>query len=260
MRSCLLGLILAFAVHLSAQITTETVEGNVQNPDGSAFSGTFQISLARPSVVNICASPAQVVPFPGITVKATAGVFTPTQLIPTSCLSPSSPYFVQVKDAKGKFIYNDNWYIPQLVGGTVNIGTLGVVQLASGISVSVPQAVISTPSGNQSITQPSGTALSIYGGFLVPVGITLPGNTYALMGGSTSASVSNPTPLYEAGPLYSSSHGTIIFQLQNSAASWTWSTGPPSGACVIGSIWTSSGGTVDNLIWVCGSTGWILML
>ena len=158
-RWTLLLAMLATTLRLCAQ--TETVNGTVDNPNGSPFNGTFSITLVKSSVVNICATPAQVVPFPGLTVKVVAGVFTATQLIPTSCLMPSLPYYVRVFDSTGKQIYSDNWYVPPVQGGVVNVGTLGSVQLASGIIVSVPLAIISTPSSNQTVTQPSGTTLSV---------------------------------------------------------------------------------------------------
>ena len=72
MHKFLLSMILALGVPLYAQ--TVTVEGNVENPDGSPFTGTFQVSLTRSSVVNTCVSPAQVVPFPGLTIKSVNGV------------------------------------------------------------------------------------------------------------------------------------------------------------------------------------------
>ena len=161
MRSWRLLTALFFALTIPLAAQTETVEGTVQNPDGSGFNGTFQVALAKSTVVNTCVSPVQVMPFPGVTIKVTNGVFTPTQLLPTPCLSPSLPYYITVKDSTGKQIYSDNWYLPSLEGGVVNVGTMGSVQLASGITVSVPVAIVGTPSGNQTITQPVGTSLTV---------------------------------------------------------------------------------------------------
>lgn len=161
MRRLLIWAVLVLASAVAAFAQTETVQGTVINPDRSAFTGTMLISLAKSTVVDVCVSPAQVVPFSPLVVKVSAGTFTPTQLYPTSCLSPRIPYYVQVKDAAGSLLFSDNWYIPQTTSGVVDIGTLGSTQLASGITVSVPLAIISTPSGNQTITQPTGTALTV---------------------------------------------------------------------------------------------------
>jgi hypothetical protein len=160
MRKILLGLVLVLSAML-VRAQTALVSGTIQNPDGSPFNGYVSIALTKASLVNACVSPAQVVPFPGLLVKVTAGVFAPTHLLPTSCLTPRLPYYVQVKDAHQRVLFSDNWYIPQTVSGTVDIGMLGSVQLASGITVSVPLALISTPVGNQTIAQPSGTNLTI---------------------------------------------------------------------------------------------------
>jgi len=158
MRKWLLwiGLIVLARV-LSAQ--TVTVSGSVVNPDGSPFKGTFIITLAKSTVVNICTTPNLVVPsYMSIPVN---GTFPSTAIYATPCLSPRLPYFVRVVDQFNQSVYSDNWYIPLTLSGTVNVGSLGDVKLASGITVAVPLAIISNPSGNQVITQPPGTSLTI---------------------------------------------------------------------------------------------------
>lgn len=307
MRKLFLLTLLAF-LSVQAFSQTETVQGNVQNPDGSPFTGEYVISLTRSSVVNVCVSPAQVIPFPGLVVNVVHGVFTPTQMIPTVCLSPSLPYYVRLRDSHGKQIYSDNWYIPQMFGGSVNVGTLGTVQLAAGILVSVPQAIISTPSGSQTITQQAGTNL-IVNNLLVSNLLTYQGN-YTLqssaaatvgspvsspvltIGGNTwngSASVPSPWTIQDverfsfgsygsvltftyggSGPLSSVVIGSDLLVNANIVANkisiaggtitWSSNSGSPSGSCSVGSIYTSSAGTTTNLFWVCGSTGWILVL
>jgi hypothetical protein len=141
---------------LAAQ--TATVSGTVSNPDGSAFNGVFTISLASGRVNNICSTAAVT---SHLAVSVINGIFPSTQLLPTPCLSPSIPYFVSVTDTTHKPIYTDNWYIPQTLSGAVNVGEMGEVKLASGITVAVPLAIISTPLGNQTITQPAGTYLTV---------------------------------------------------------------------------------------------------
>lgn len=169
--------ILGIAPLLGAQ--TVTLQGTIKNPDGTGFTGSVQISLARSSVVNTCASPAQVTSMTPVVVAVNDGVFTPTQVLPNYCMTPQLPYYVQVLDSLRRLVYTDNWMIPQLSGGVVNIGTLGAVQLASGITVSVPLAVVTTPSGNQTITQPAGTSLTVNtlnaGSFIATASLTTPG-------------------------------------------------------------------------------------
>lgn len=159
MRRLLLWLLCAIAPLAAAQ--TQTLHGTVVNSDGSYFNGTFTISLPRSTVVNTCVSPAQVIPFAPIIIFVRTGTFPSTQLLPTSCLSPSIPYYVDVKDASGAELYTDNWFVPKLLGATIDVGTLSAVKLAAGITVSVPSAIVGTPAGNQTITQPAGTSLSI---------------------------------------------------------------------------------------------------
>ena len=155
--------LLCVAALIAAPLCAQTaaVSGTVINPDGSNFTGSISIQLAKSSIVNICMTPAQVVPFTPVTVKVTNGVFPTTQLFPTSCLSPRIPYYIQVYSATNQPVYSDNWYIPQTTTGDVDVGDLSTVQMASGITVSVPLAIVSTPVGNQTITQPPGTALSV---------------------------------------------------------------------------------------------------
>lgn len=137
------------------------VKGNVINPDGTPFTGTAQISLAKSTIVNVCTTPATVIPFPGVTVKIVNGVFTPTSLISTECLSPRLPFYVQIKDKNGRVLVTDNWYVPHVSGPFADVGTLGETQMAAGINVAVPLAIVSTPAGNQTVTQPPGTSLSV---------------------------------------------------------------------------------------------------
>lgn len=144
-----------------AQTPTQTLRGGLNYSDHSAFNGYFVLSLAKPTVINTCSSPAQVIPAPSSRVIVTDSVLTPVQLVPTSCLQPSLPYYVQLFDSTGTLIYTDNWYIPRSADGNTYIGTLTSVQYAAGITVSLPQAIVSTPVGTQNIVQPAGTTLHI---------------------------------------------------------------------------------------------------
>lgn len=211
-------LLLGMCMGLHAQ--TVAVSGTVTNPDGSPFTGTFLISLTKSSVVNTCSTPPAVVPMPGVTVKVTGGTFPTTNLLATSCLSPRLPYYVQVKDSLNRPVYSDNWYIPQTTAGTVNVGTLGDVQMASGITVSVPQAIISTPVGNQTITQPGGTSLTI-NSLVVTSSMTISGtlSVTALSASTVSASTSLTTPTVTATTVTAS--GTVQGATINATSGFT---------------------------------------
>jgi hypothetical protein len=182
-----------------AYAQTQSVSGTVANPDGSPFTGTFLISLTKSSVVDTCTTPPSIVPMPGVTVHVTGGVFPATVLLPTSCLQPRLPYYVQVTDSLHRPVYSDNWYIPQTTSGTVSIGTLGDVQMASGITVSVPLAIISNPVGNQTITQPGGTSLTV-NNLVVTGSFSVTGTFSAgtVSATTVSASTSVVTPLVTA--------------------------------------------------------------
>jgi hypothetical protein len=193
-----LGLVL-IATLLGAQ--TETLSGTVENPDGTPFNGSFVISLALGRVSNTCSFAAVT---SRVTVNVVGGVFPATALLPTPCLSPSIPYFVSVSDSFKRPVYADNWYIPQTLGATVDVGTMGDVKLASGITVAVPLAIISTPAGNQTITQPGSTALSINNltvtGIFIASGTlsaSITGNaataTYATTAGTAGALMNTPS-------------------------------------------------------------------
>jgi len=137
------------------------LNGTVSNADGTPFNGTALLSLARSTVTNICVTPVQVVPFTPIAVAIKNGVFTPTNMYATDCLAPRLPYYVVLKNSTGGTVLTDNWYVPQTTNGTVNVGNLSTVQMATAINVAVPQAIISTPPGVQTITQPTGTYLVV---------------------------------------------------------------------------------------------------
>jgi hypothetical protein len=207
----------------------QAVSGTVLNPDGTPFTGSFLITLTKSSVVNTCTTPASVVPMPGVTVKVTGGTFPSTNLLPTSCLSPRLPYFVQVKDSLNRPVYSDNWYITQTPAGTVNVGTLGDVQLASGITVSVPLAIIGTPTGNQTITQPGGTSLTV-NSLIVSGSLSVTGTFSAttLSASAVSASTSVTTPTVTATTVTAS--GTVQGATVNATSGFTVAGTPLSAA------------------------------
>src|SRR6185503_15811928 len=82
-----------------------------------------------------------------------------TQYLATECLTPRYPYYIEVSDTKNKLIYADNWYVPKLNDTTlIDVGMLASENFGGPIQVSIPVGIISTPSGNQVITQIPGTS------------------------------------------------------------------------------------------------------
>lgn len=162
-RVFMLVLGLALLMHgAAAQYTT--ISGNLATPSGpnsGTFSGSIIVSLARSTVTNTCSTPVQIVPFAQIVIPVTNGVVPVTALLATDCMAPHLAYAIIVKDSSGGTVYTDNWYIPQTTSATVDVGSLSTVLLAPAIAVSVPVAIVSTPQGTQTITQPGGTFFNV---------------------------------------------------------------------------------------------------
>lgn len=169
--------------YVSAAQTT-TLSGKISYINGNAFNGTLQISIGKATVLNTCASPVQVVPNVQVTIPVTNGaVISAAQFLPTYCLYPSVPYYVQVFDSKNVNVTNASWYIePEETTGTMNVGDLVLSNFGGPIVVSVPMPIVSNPSGSQTITQPPGTYFSVNN--LVITG------TLGYSGGIISASIS----------------------------------------------------------------------
>lgn len=190
-RRWLLALALCLAPVCSAQLVQ--LNGTIANSDGTPFNGTAVLSLARSTVTNICTTPVQVVPFTPVQVAVKNGVFTLTSVYATDCLAPRLPYYVTLKDSSGGTVMTDNWYVPQTATGTVNVGNLSTVRMATAINVAVPQAIISTPPAAQAITQPTGTYLTV-NNLQVTNSLVYGGASLSLSGlTSTTATINNLT-------------------------------------------------------------------
>ena len=145
---------------LLAQNTVLT--GSFVFPKGDTPTGYIRLSIAKTQVLNICVVPAQNTTVQPVNITVTAGAVGSNTLLSQDCMSPRLPYLMQLYDSKGSLLYTDNWYIPNKNGGTLGIGLLSATALsASGITVAVPQPIVSVPVGNQTITQPTNTALSV---------------------------------------------------------------------------------------------------
>jgi hypothetical protein len=161
MRKAFLMICLIFLTAFSRAQTTETLQGSVVYSDNSGFNGSLLLTLSRPTVVNICTLPVQVINSPTSSIPIVNGVATPTAVLSTDCLQPKLPYAITLRDARGSPIYSDNWYVPALSSGVFDIGSLIQTNYAAGVTVSLPSAIVGTPAGNQTITQPGGTVLSV---------------------------------------------------------------------------------------------------
>lgn len=143
-----------------------TLGGTVNIPDAKHFNGSFTIFMQKTGVKNQCNFPYLNVPtqpviYPiqnGTIVGLSNGSFASQD-----CLSPRVPYFVQIIDTKNRTVSSDNWYLPNTLDGTVDVGSMQEQKFNGPIAVAIPQGIISTPQGNQTITQPAGTSLTIYG-------------------------------------------------------------------------------------------------
>jgi hypothetical protein len=142
-----------------------SLQGTVQIPNAANFNGVFTLQMMKVGVKSTV-SPYLTVPTSQITYPIKNG-----QLIGVSsgnflsqdCMKPRVPYDIQILDAQNNLVASDNWYLPNVESGTVDIGNMQEEKFNGPITVSIPQGIISTPLGNQTITQPAGTSLTING-------------------------------------------------------------------------------------------------
>lgn len=141
--------------------------GLFKYPDGQNVNGYLRVRMNSANTKNVCVSPYQVVPTINLSyniVNGTAVGLDQSWYSSTDCLSPRHPYYIEVSDTKNKLIYADNWYVPRLYNtDVIDVGAMASENFGGPIQVSIPVGIISTPITNQSITQPTGTALDIYG-------------------------------------------------------------------------------------------------
>jgi hypothetical protein len=135
--------------------------------DGSCINGYLRIRLQGATIKNICTPPPfLIVPTINMSypiVNGVAQTLASANYLSQDCLTPRIPYYVEVSDQNNQLLYGDNWYIPRPLGGIVDIGALAHENFGGPITVAIPYGIISTPSVNQSITQPVGTSFTFYG-------------------------------------------------------------------------------------------------
>lgn len=140
------------------------VGGTLTDPQtGQLFNGYLKISLLK-AVKNICGTVYQTVPTFSNVYTVTNGVvqgLNTASYVSQTCMTPRIPYYIEMDDLQHNFLYFDNWYFPQTVAETVDLGTMQQLGFGGPIVLSVPNAIVGTPLGNQTITQPGSTALIV---------------------------------------------------------------------------------------------------
>lgn len=194
----LLGMILFACSFLHAEVPFRQITGHVINGDGTPFNGVIQVYLPWSPIVTVCASVDVPIEKVAGNVKTAIpvvnGVITPKNLFVTSCLKPSIAYHVVYVDAKKGPVSQDNWYIPDTADATIDVGQFATVHFQGPITLSVPGAVILNPTGNQTVTQPTGTAL-IVNNLTVTGNMTIPSSVYSaviLVAPSGAQSITQP--------------------------------------------------------------------
>jgi hypothetical protein len=173
--TALLSVGIAFATSLT---------GTLKGPDGTGANGVLSFTLSQQaSLVSSggCGGPLEILPLRvAVTVVAGAMQSAPS-LYGNDCLLPQGTYYnITFKDNQGNTIMTDRW---TLSGSSVDIGTIvsvvvsGTTQLAG-----APGVILTAPTTNQSVVQPSGTALSI-DRLIATVSWTFPNGTVCTVSG-----------------------------------------------------------------------------
>lgn len=177
---------------------TNSLHGLINHPDAEHFNGTMTISLQKMNVKNVCTSPTLNVPTFQLQYKVVNGIpigLSDATYVSQDCLSPRIPYYVQLYDLSSKLVSADNWYVTNTYSGLIDIGDMQAQKFNGPVTVAIPQGIISTPVTNQTITQPAGTSLDIYGtvnfhgtvGYTTPPAFTLVQASTVQVNGSTAS-------------------------------------------------------------------------
>lgn len=168
--------LLCLALLLAISGYATTLSGTLRNPDGSGANGTLVFQLAQQEALVTtggCGGPAEISPTYQVKITVTAGALvSPPSIYGNDCMLPSGSFYnITFLDTNGNIVFTDRW---QLSGSSVDIGTIvSVVITGTTQSLGTPSIVFTIPTGNQTITQPGGTALSI-NNFIVTGSFTLP--------------------------------------------------------------------------------------
>lgn len=170
----------------SLQLWGTSLTGSLNLPNGSGATGYLYLSLSRQAALSAdggCGGPATVVPTAKLRITVTSGALigSPT-VYGNDCLLPGSTYYdVQFTDNNGNVMFNDRWVI---TGSSIDIGTIvSVVVTGTTGSLGSAGVTLSTPTGDQTVTQPPGTNYTV-NNLKVTDQLTLPGG----FGGSCTTS------------------------------------------------------------------------
>jgi len=136
-KSLLLGIALLLGSAAGyGQLTPKyySLSGTITSPDGTPFTGTLSIELARPTAVNLCSNPPSIVAQSLAIYKVQNGVIvngSQASFLSNACMTPSIPYYVQMFNTSNARVYVDNWYFPFLNVTSIDVGTLSDVGFAS---------------------------------------------------------------------------------------------------------------------------------
>jgi hypothetical protein len=156
----LVSLLFLFGMLAAAQ--NATLSGTISYHNGTALNGRISVELARATALDTCASPTYIVRKAEVNIPVVAGVVTSTaQFVPTYCLVPSVPYYVQIYDSNNNLLESANWYVTPDSTGTMSVDNMVLANFGGPIVVAVPEPVVTAPIGNQTVVQPDGTWLNI---------------------------------------------------------------------------------------------------
>lgn len=159
-------LLVVLALSLDAQAVKQTISGNFASAGGTSFDGKLTLRLPVAAGLSACGSGITIPSNTLITAQIVNGVMTPTAVWPTDCMTPKVPYFVTLLDKQNNQIFTDNWYVPTTVSSAIDVAQFIDVKLANAITVAVPNALVTNPSGNQQMTQPGGTTMTFHGTYI----------------------------------------------------------------------------------------------
>jgi hypothetical protein len=172
MRDKLLFLVTLLTLALPALGQNTLLGGSLVQPNGTGFTGHFQLSLPVPAAgsASCTGGPAEVLPNQIVDVQVVNGsMVSAPHVWGADCMVPIClPYNVKIIDAQGNVILNDQWII---AGSTFNIGqaqsyTLSGCAATNGMFFGVPSgnppaAVMLTPNSTQTVILPNSTNLNV---------------------------------------------------------------------------------------------------
>jgi len=240
MKKALVALLLFISAYCHSQ--TVGLQGTVHIPNAQNFNGFIRIKTNVANIKNICTTPFQQVPTINVVYPITNGVVTGATgaaFLSQDCMMPRVPYYVQISDSNNNLVSSDNWYLPQVLGGVVDVGDMQEEGFGGPITVAVPLGIVSTPGLSQTITQPATTSFNFVtsgGGKLLYNGVEV----------STGTSIPDPLPVGQLLVNGAPNEGHQIEVIGSiNAGGYLVNGAAPVGTCLVG----------NGSIYVSGSCG-----